>query len=581
MSTVPPIRIGTRGSALALAQARQVVAAFERTGRSATTVLIETEGDRRAPDTAWGEGAFVTAIEDALISGHVDVAVHSAKDVPTVQDPRLRITAFLPRADPRDALVVAAGSRSVSLGTLPPGSRVGTDSPRRTGFLLALRPDLLVHPLHGNVDTRLRRLDEGATDALILAIAGLSRLGREDRIAERLDHAVMPPAPGQGAIAIQVRSDDDDLARLGAEVDDADTRRAVEAEREVLRRSGGGCRAPIGALAAIHGDRIRILGGYALPDGSAVAIEQVEGPLSDRDALIDELVGRLARSVPGVAVRPALRDAAHAWTIGAVPATSERPRVRRPRLLVTRPAAQAHTLVEALESRGVESIVVPAIEIVPLPATALERAVRDLSRYAWIVLTSSNGAASVLDAIRRSGAHPTAVRWAAVGQATERVLHDGGVADVWVPTVAKGERIAAELPVAEGDRVLLARAQVGGPDLPAGLIARGAVVDDLAVYRTIEGPESSRAILRNALRGDPIDAVLLTSGSSVRGLLSLAAPDITDLVLALPAICIGHGTSAVAAGHGFHVLGVSTTQRADALAERAIDLLRSNPGGLP
>ncbi|MEK6720666.1 MAG: hydroxymethylbilane synthase [Chloroflexota bacterium] len=573
-----PVRIGTRGSILALAQARQAVAAFERAGRPATTVLIDTAGDLRAPDTAWGEGAFVSAIEDALISDRVDVAVHSAKDVPTAQDPRLHITAFLPRADPRDALVVAAGSSVASLETLPRGARVGTDSPRRTGFLLALRPDLLVHPLHGNVDTRLRRLDEGATDALILATAGLIRLGREDRITEYLDVAVMPPAPGQGAIAIQVRSDDDDLARLGPDVDDIDTRRAVEAEREVLRRSGGGCRAPIGALAAMHGDRIRIVGGYALPDGSAVAIERVEGPLSDRDRLIDELVGRLARSVPGVA-RPALGGGARATTIGGLLATSRPVTIRRPRLIVTRPAAQAGSLAEALESRGAEAVLVPAIEIEPLLSTALERAIRGLSRYAWIVVTSSNGATPVLDAIRRSGDDPNAVRWATVGPATERVLHDAGVADVWVPTAAKGERVAAELPLAEGDRVLLVRAQIGGRGLPAGLIARGAVVDDVVVYRTIEGPESSRPILRSALRGDPIDAVLFTSGSAVRGFLGLAAPDLTDVVSAIPAICIGPGTAIVAAGHGFRVLGESAMQRADELAERAIDLLRWNPGG--
>src|SRR6266542_3458405 len=165
------IAIGSRGSALALAQARLVYEALEREGHASRVVIIETEGDRRAPDTAWGEGAFVAAIERALLDRRVDAAVHSAKDVPTDEDPRLAIGAYLPRADPRDTLVVRVGAQARTIDDLPPGSRVGTDSPRRTGFLLARRPDLVFHALHGNVDTRLRRLDNGETDALVLACA--------------------------------------------------------------------------------------------------------------------------------------------------------------------------------------------------------------------------------------------------------------------------------------------------------------------------------------------------------------------------------------------------------------------------
>jgi len=148
------IRIGSRGSSLAIAQAELVRDALASQGRPATIVVIETAGDRRDPDTAWGEGAFVAAIEQALLDDRVDVAVHSAKDVPTDEDPRLAIAAYLPRADARDALVVRHGERARGIADLPIGSRVGTDSPRRTGFLRHQRPDLVIHPLHGNVDTR-------------------------------------------------------------------------------------------------------------------------------------------------------------------------------------------------------------------------------------------------------------------------------------------------------------------------------------------------------------------------------------------------------------------------------------------
>ncbi|MEA2633233.1 MAG: hydroxymethylbilane synthase, partial [Chloroflexota bacterium] len=186
-----------------MAQATLVLGALEAIGVAARLVQITTDGDVRAPDTAWGEGAFVTAIEAALLDGRIDVAVHSAKDVPTDEDPRLTIAAYLPRADARDALVVAGSRAALDLESLPVGARVGTDSPRRSAFLLARRPDLHVHPIHGNVDTRLRRLDGGETDALVLAAAGLDRLGLGGRIGSFFEADVIPPAPGQGALAVQ------------------------------------------------------------------------------------------------------------------------------------------------------------------------------------------------------------------------------------------------------------------------------------------------------------------------------------------------------------------------------------------
>ena len=291
--TANEIRIGSRGSALALAQARLVVDAFEREGRPSRIVIVETDGDRRAPDTAWGEGAFVAAIERALLDARVDVAVHSAKDLPTDQDPRLRIAAYLPRADPRDALVVRSDATQRRLADLPAGTRVGTDSPRRTGFLLATRPDLIVHPLHGNVDTRLRRLDGGETDALVLACAGLDRLGLGDRIVQRIEPETIPPAPGQGAIAVQIRRDDAAMVASASAIDDGRTRQAVEAERTFLSASGGGCRSPIGALATMAGDDLDLFGGWVSPDGSGKVVSGRRGPVEDGEQLARGLAAHL------------------------------------------------------------------------------------------------------------------------------------------------------------------------------------------------------------------------------------------------------------------------------------------------
>jgi hydroxymethylbilane synthase len=554
------VRIGTRGSQLALAQARLVADAFEADGRPTRLVIVETDGDRRAPDTAWGEGAFVAAIEKALLSSRVDVAVHSAKDVPTEEDPRLRIAAYLPRAEPRDALVVRAGETRRSIGELVAGSRVGTDSPRRTGFLLARRPDLRVHPLHGNVDTRLRRLDDGETDALILAVAGLARLGREDRIAEMVDPSVIPPAPGQGAIAVQIRADDARLIGLAAAIDHGRTRIAVETERVFLRRSGGGCRAPIGALATIDGDRLRLLGGYAVPDGSTAAIEEVDGPISDSEAIVDRLIERL-----GVGVRVA-------GTQGTPGAAS------RPRVLITRARDQSDGLVGMLGDLGLQPVVVPAIEIVPARGPELGEAFTRIGSYDWIVVTSATGAEIAVHTAQRVGADPGATRWAAVGPATAAVLAGAGVIDAWLPSTAGWRAIGSELPLSTGDRILLARSEIGDPGLVRALRERGAVVDDVVAYRTLEGPMGSAAELRAALARGTLEAVIFASGSAVRGLLRAAEPELTERCRAIPAICIGPATADEARAQGFRVLGMSDARDAADLAERTAELIRGAVG---
>ncbi len=301
--TAGRIRIGTRGSALALVQANLTSEALEWAGFESSLVIVETDGDRRGPDTAWGEGAFVKAIEHALLAGQVDVAVHSAKDVPTDEDPHLVIGAYLERADARDALVTDLRF-AASLADLPPGSRIGTDSPRRTGFLLAARPDLSVRPLHGNVDTRLRRLESGEADARVLACAGLDRLGLGAWITERLDTALVPPAPGQGALAIQVRADDTSMLAATAQLDHRPTRVAVDCERMFLAASGGGCRSPIGAFAEVAGDRLSLLGGHVRPDGTEAAFARASGPVAMAGAIALALSERLvADGLPAGATR--------------------------------------------------------------------------------------------------------------------------------------------------------------------------------------------------------------------------------------------------------------------------------------
>ena len=302
MSASPrsPLRLGTRGSTLALRQSGLVVEALARVGVTAELVPIVTAGDVRAPDTAWGEGAFVGALEAALLDGRVDLAVHSAKDVPIEVDDGLTIAAFPARTEAVDVLV--GGAAHGSLADLPGGTIIGTDSPRRTGFLLAARPDCRVLPLSGNVDTRLGRLDRGEIGALILAAAGLLRLGRAERIGSRLDPEIMPPAPGQGALAVQTRTDDDTRTLIGR-LDDPATRLAVETERAILATAGGGCRAPLGALAVVTGDRLEIVAGFVGVDGRDRYVTRQVGSAGAALELARTIAADfLARGYRGVAV---------------------------------------------------------------------------------------------------------------------------------------------------------------------------------------------------------------------------------------------------------------------------------------
>ena len=542
------IRIGTRGSALAVAQAAMVASALADYGIEHETVTITTAGDRRAPDTPWGEGAFVGALEEALLDGRVDVAVHSAKDVPTDEDPRLRIGAYLPRAAALDALVLRAGKRG-TLDELPPGTLVGTDSPRRRGFLLARRPDLDVRPLHGNVDTRLRRLDEGEADALVLAVAGLERLGRGDRISAVLPADVVPPAPGQGAIAVQARREDARVTATLASIDDRPTRTAVEAERALLAATGGGCRAPVGALASVDGDRLTMLAGFATLDGRHAGFETGTTGVGDAAGLARDIAARI------VARRATLPGA--------------------PRVLVTRPESDSLRVAARLAELGVAAVIVPSIEVELLrPDDHAAAVLRSLSAYDWAIVTSANGARAVADAAHELGAEPEVarVRWAAVGRTSARALVAIGATDVWMPTQSNASALATELPLDGATRVASFRGSLADETLPGRLRERGVDLTELTVYRTIEGPEKSRATLAKALDGGSIEAVIFASPSAVRGLVSLASSlSMADTVRRLSAICVGTRTSGAAREAGFTVVGEAQSQDASTLAESAAE----------
>ena len=287
------IRIGTRGSLLARWQAEHVQGRLEALGHEVALVIITTTGDRlldRRLEAVGGKGAFLKEIEEAMQAGEIDLAVHSLKDVPTVTPEGLELVAMLERADPRDALL----SAGPGLDELPRGARVGTTSLRRQAQLGAARPDLVVADLRGNVDTRLRRLREGKFDAILLAMAGLVRLGRADEVTQALDPRVFVPAPGQGTIALECRAEDGAVREAVAPLHHEPTARAVTAERAFLATLGGGCNVPLGAHATPRGEGLDLVGFVARVDGSAMLRGERQGddPVELGPALARDLLDR-------------------------------------------------------------------------------------------------------------------------------------------------------------------------------------------------------------------------------------------------------------------------------------------------
>ncbi|QBR92527.1 hydroxymethylbilane synthase [Nocardioides euryhalodurans] len=307
------LRLGTRASALATTQSRLVADLVrDRLGRDVELVEISTEGDRSSAPLAQlgGTGVFVSALREALLDGRIDLAVHSLKDLPTAPCEGITLAAVPTREDPRDVVVARDG---LTLGELPVGSRVGTGSPRRAAQLHALGLGLEVTGIRGNVDTRVGKVQAGSYDAVLLARAGLARLGRVDEATEVLDPLQMLPAPGQGALAVECRSDDLELVAALAALEDPHSRAAVDAERAVLATLEGGCSAPIGALAEVvegeDGDELWVRAVALSHDGGLSVRMSASGAPADAAGVGSRLAGEmLADGAAELTAAPAKRQ---------------------------------------------------------------------------------------------------------------------------------------------------------------------------------------------------------------------------------------------------------------------------------
>jgi len=567
VTTSRSLRIATRGSRLAQAQATWVAAALRHRhpGLHVEINIVRTRGDQLidAPlSQIAGKGAFTREIERALLDDEADLAVHSLKDLPTEQPSGLRLAASPPREDPHDVLI---GPRPLDWRTLHGGAVIGTSSLRRQAQLLHRNPRLTILPIRGNVPTRIRKALEGECAAVILAQAGVNRLELRPPFLEVIDFADMLPAPGQGALGLQVRDDDREIAALVEALDDPETSIACRAERGFLHALGGGCRVPIAALALVEGNTLWLEGMVSSIDGKRFFRDRIEGESRDPEGLGAALAESLARrganevlrelaeqpTEIGSAPAPArpqtpafelhvdqsftLADLAAALGLDMESEEETRP-LRGALVIVTRDEDVDGPLSRALLARGAEVVCLPLIEhLPPINSQPLDQAARDLDTFEWIVFTSARAVDALLAALSAAGQRLADYtgRIACVGPATAQRVEAAGGSATLTPKEAKGDALAAAFNdavrrglIRPGSQVLFPRADRAGTVVQEALLECGAIVHDVEAYRTVASRRAAAELVR-LLEENSCRAITFASGSAAEALLEIL--DVEDL----------------------------------------------------
>jgi hydroxymethylbilane synthase len=558
-----PVRFGTRGSALALSQTNLAADRFRAAhpGRAVEVCVITTEGDidKTSPLTQiGGRGVFTNAIEAAILRGEVDAAVHSAKDLPSVVHPAVPIVAYPDRDDPRDVLISRHGT---TLDLLPSHPVIGTSSRRREVQILRLRPDARIVNIRGNIDTRLRKAEGSAFDGIVLAAAGIRRMGWQDRICESFPVERVVPSPGQGAIAIQARAGSDAAAVLET-IDDPFVSTPVAIERAFLAATGVGCTFPVGAFAVASDGRYRLVAMLANAAGDRIAF-------ADEQLSAGEEREHAAEIAACVRAEIGATSGASSWNGW----NGDDHDLKGARVVVTRPRRQAGPLIATLLQRGAEPVPLPAIRIEPIGDTAeLDHAIDETRRGAfdWCVFTSANAVEVFADRMDALDAHPNqlaAMRVAAVGRATAAAVADAGLNLTLIPESATADALAAKLrqTMHPGARVLYPRSATGRDVLPNDLRAAGFDVLAIDAYRTLPEPNVDRRVLDRVRRGE-VDLITFASPSSVRQVIALFGTDCVGLN-AIPVVCAGPVTAQAAREAGLLVTAVSASPDAAAMSE--------------
>ena len=555
------VRIGTRGSALARWQAEHVRRLLLRAWPDLVVevVVFTTRGDRELakplPEIG-GKGLFTQELEEALRAGEIDLAVHSLKDLPTEMPPDLTLGAVPPREDPHDVLISRHG---VPLADLPTSPAIGTSSNRRAAQIHLARVDAHIVPLRGNVDTRVRKAlaADGPYDGVVLARAGVIRLGLAEHVTQVLPFDVMLPAPGQGALGVQCRARDVRVLHLLAPLDDPDTRAATLAERAFLAGMGGGCAMPVAALGQVQNGRVHLHGLY-VKDGQPFRVEG-EADLDGAEMLGRSLAEEVLRQVARFTWQGGKESEGYS---GLIPAGGEGERkqvsssegrtLHAATVLITRAREQADALARRVREIGMIPVIYPTIRIAPPEdVTVLDAALTRLleGAYDWLVLTSVNGVRYVWERLQALGAGgiPEGVKVAVIGPATAQALRDHGVRPALVPDEFVAEGLAAALGDVRGQRFLLARADRARPALREMLTAQGALVDEVMAYRTLIAPPDEPP--------PNVDVITFTSPSTVHGF--VAALRGRSLPPHTQVVCIGPITAQAARRAGLPVHAIA------------------------
>lgn len=569
-TSLTTIHVGTRGSALALWQTEFVIGELNRAWSHLTchVEVITSRGDRdqHTPLPALGgKGLFTAELEEGLRSGRMDIAVHSLKDLPIENPPGLVTAAILARDEARDVLISRTGE---TLDTLPSNAVIGTSSTRRSAQILARRPDLHIRTIRGNVDTRLRKLDEGLYDAIVLAGAGVVRMGQTDRVTQWLPVEWFTPAPGQGALAVQCRADDQAILQILAAIHDEGLATRIAAERQFLAALGGGCSEPVGAFARLEPagtavahtnqtQQIYLHAWYSTPDG--------------QHKWCDSMGGDDAHTVAHAAASRALTTIAQAT--GGVGQLSENSHSKhfvayedRPKVVMTRSLTEDLSACRLMLSQGLQPIVAPVIDMQPqLSSQELIQAIgidttAAAQDYDWIIFTSANAVRIFCELLQGQPALVESLRGlkvAAVGPITAQAAEEAGFTVQLVPATFTADALGDEISHFSGQRVLIPRSAAGQGALIERLTAGGARVNEIPLY--LPQPRSLDKRTVQALT-EGFDVMTFASGSAVRAFMDEVSrhPELEPLVRASKIACIGPQTAAVVDALGLHVNWISS-----------------------
>lgn len=506
---MPVLRLGTRGSRLALTQTRSVARALSSALPELETevIIIQTTGDKILDSplsVIGGKGVFTKEIEEALLDGRIDIAVHSLKDLPTQQPPGLAVGAITERENPADLLVAA---EPVDLET--PGIRIGTSSLRRRAQLLRRYPGLELVEIRGNVPTRIQKMRDGHCDAVILAAAGMARLAEHAPYIHQIGPEVMLPAPGQGALGIQIRDGDESTAQFIARLHHEASAACCVAERTVLHALGGGCQLPLGCLAIIDGDELWLRARVISLDGSATAEGDIRGVAEEAEKIGKKLAQQLLANGAAEILRalPAIQDSEITHPTPPSPLAGKR-------ILVTRDEDADGPLSRALRDLGADPICMPLISHRPPDdPTPLRDALSRIDTFAWMVLTSRRAVETLIR--EKHDIAATAARIACVGEATARALREAGGKPALAPEEGTAEALITELTrhVHPGERILYPRSNRADGRIVDALSRAGCVVEDPIAYET--GPSPHAEAARNYLEKHRVDAAVFCSPTAV------------------------------------------------------------------